>query len=94
METNKVKVKYDGTLDKLNFTIVVRGDLQGTGMEHAWSHTVPFRSLKGSDAARKKCKIHQLDSFGAFLHANLVKNMYGMTYSGKYWYLDLKEWTI
>ncbi len=24
----------------------------------------------------------------------LVQSMYGMTYSGKYWYLDLKEWLI
>ncbi len=24
----------------------------------------------------------------------LVKSMYGMTYSGKYWYLDLKEWLL
>jgi hypothetical protein len=25
-------------------------------------------------------------------HLRLVKSMYGMTYSGKYWYLDLKGW--
>jgi len=23
-----------------------------------------------------------------------VKSMYGMTYSGKYWYLDLREWLL
>ncbi len=73
------------------------------------------------DAARNRCRAHQLDFVGVFLQANirgrvfiilpkvygdiwpefkdhcgrplrLVKSMYGMTYSGNYWYLDLKEW--
>ena len=94
-------------------------------MEDSWSPTAPFRSLKMflADAARNRCRVHQLDFVGAFLQANvrgrifvtlpkvygdiwpefkehcgrplrLVKSMYGMTYSGKYWYLDLKEWLI
>jgi hypothetical protein len=123
METNKVKIKSDGSLDKLKCRIVVRGDLQDTAMEDSWSPTAPFRSLKMflADAARNKCRVHQLDFVGAFLQANvrgrifvslpkvygdiwpefkdycgkplrLIKSMYGMTYSGKYWYLDLKEW--
>jgi hypothetical protein len=33
METNKVKIISDGSLDKLKCRIVVRGDLQDTGME-------------------------------------------------------------
>ncbi len=32
METNKFKIKSDGSLDKLKCRIVVRGDLQDTGM--------------------------------------------------------------
>jgi hypothetical protein len=123
METNKVKIKSNGSLNKLKCRIVVRGDLQDTGMEDSWSPTAPFRSLKMflADAARNRCRVHRLDFVGAFLQANvrgrifvtlpkvygdiwpefkdyfgrplrLVKSMYGMTYSGKYWYLDLKDW--
>ena len=125
METNKVKIKSDVSLDKLKCRIVVRGDLQDTAMEDSWSPTAPFRSLKMflADAARNKCRVYQLDFIGAFLQANvrgrifvslpkvygdiwpefkdycgrplkLIKSMYGMTYSGKYWYLDLKEWLL
>jgi hypothetical protein len=102
---------------------MVRGDLQDTAMEDSWSPTAPFRSLKMflADAARSRCRVHQLDFAGAFLQANvrgsifvslpkvygdiwpefkdycgrlmrLVKSIYGMTYSGKYCYLYLKEW--
>jgi hypothetical protein len=125
MDTNKVKIKSDGSLDKLKCRIVVRGDLQDTAMEDSWSPTAPFRALKMflAGAARNKCRVYQLDFIGAFLQANvrgriflslpevygaiwpefkdycgrplrLVKSMYGMTYSGKYWYLDLKEWLL
>ncbi len=123
METNKVKIKSDGPLDKLNCRIVVRGDLQGRAMGDSWSPTARFRSLKIflTDAARNRCRVHHLDFVGAFLQANvrggifvtlpkvygdiwpefkdycgkplrLVKGMSGLTYSGKYWYLDLKDW--
>ena len=73
METNKVKIKSDGSLDKLKCRIVVRGDLQDTGMEDSWSPTAPFRSLKMflADAARNRCRVHQLDFVGAFLQANV-----------------------
>ena len=59
METNKVKIKSDGSLDKLKCRIVVRGDLQDTAMEDSWSPTAPFRSLKMflADAARNKCRV-------------------------------------
>ncbi len=46
METNKVKIKSDGSLDKLKYIIVVRDDLQGIAMEDSWSPTAPSRSLK------------------------------------------------
>jgi hypothetical protein len=47
METNKVKIRSDGSLDKLKcrIRIVVRGDLQDTAMEDSWSPTAPFRPL-------------------------------------------------
>jgi hypothetical protein len=73
LETNKVKIKSDGSLDKLKCRIVVRGHLQDTTMEDSWSPTAPFRSLKISlpDAARNRCRVHQLDFVGAFLQANV-----------------------
>ncbi len=63
MGTNKVKIKSDGSLDKLECRIKVRGHLQGTGMEDSWSPTAPFRSLKMllADAARNRCRVHLLD---------------------------------
>jgi hypothetical protein len=65
--------KSDGSLDKLKCRFVVRGDLQDTGMEDSWSPTAPFRSLKMflADAARNRCRVHQLDFVGAFLQANV-----------------------
>jgi hypothetical protein len=123
METKKVKIKSDGSLDKLKCRIVMKGDLQDSAIADPWSPTAPFRSLKMflADAARNIYRVHQLDFVGAFLQANdkgrtfvtlpkvygdiwsdfkdycgrhmrLVKSMYGMTYSGMYWYLDLKDW--
>jgi len=63
METNKVKIKSDGSLDKLKCRIAVRGDLQGTAMEDSLSPTATFRSLKMflADATRNKCSVYQLD---------------------------------
>jgi hypothetical protein len=47
METNRVKLQSDGTLDKLKNRIVVRGDLQNKqSLEDKWSPTASFRSLK------------------------------------------------
>ncbi len=86
METNNVKIKSDKTLDKLKCRIVVRGDLQVTAMEDSWSPTAPFRSLKMflADAARNRCKVHQLDLVGASLQPNVrgrifvtLPNVYG-----------------
>jgi hypothetical protein len=47
MDTFKVKVKSDGSLDKLKCRLVVRGDLQDKNiMEDKWSPTASFHSLK------------------------------------------------
>jgi len=123
METFRVKILSDGSLDKLKTRIVVRGDLQSkTLTEDKWSPTASFRALKMflAHASRVKARIKQLDFVGAFLQAKtrsrvfisippihgilfpeykeycgkpirLAKSMYGMTLSGKYWFLDLQE---
>jgi hypothetical protein len=47
METFKVKVKSNGSLDKLKTQLVVRGDLQDKNItEVKWLPTASFRSLK------------------------------------------------
>jgi hypothetical protein len=69
METNKVKIKSDGSLDKL---ANVRGRIFTT-LSKVYGDIWPeFKDYCGRPL-------------------RLVKSMYGMTYSGKYWYLDLKD---
>jgi len=126
METNRVKIASDGTLDKLKVRIVVRGDLQSDmDTEDKWSPTASFRALKMflANCARHKVRVRQLDFIGAYLQAKtrhrifirlptvygdlwpeyknysgvplrLVKSMYGMTLSGKYWWQELQEFLV
>jgi hypothetical protein len=126
MDVNVVfKLWSDGTLDKLNNRLVVRGDLQKGIDEDMWSPSASFRALKLflAHAARLHVRVRQLDFIGAFLQAKvrsrifvrlpaiygnifreykissgvplrLLKSMYGMTLSGKYWYQDLMEFVI
>jgi hypothetical protein len=47
METFKVTMKSDGSLDKLKTRLVVRGDIQDKNIsEDKWSPTASFRALK------------------------------------------------
>jgi hypothetical protein len=126
METFRVKILSDGSLDKLKTRIVVRGDLQSKNLtEDKWLPTASFRVLKMflAHASRTKTRVKQLDFVGAFLQAKtrsrvfviippiygilfpeykelcgtpvrLAKSMYGMTLSGKYWFLDLQDYLI
>jgi len=125
MDLNVVKLRSDGTLDKLKNRLVVRGDLQKNLDEDKWSPTASFRALKLflAHAARLKVRVRQLDFVGAFLQAKvrrrifvtipaiygsifpefkqycgtplrLLKAMYGMTLSGKFWYQDLLEFLV
>jgi len=125
MDLNVVKLRSDGTLDKLKNRLVVRGDLQKNIEEDKWSPTASFRALKMflAHAARLKVRVRQLDFVGAFLQAKvcnrifviipsyyasifpefkqycgtplrLLKAMYGMTLSGKFWYQDLLEFLV
>ena len=76
MDVYKAKIQSDGSLDKLNLIIVVRGDLQNKEMVgDTWSLTASMRTLKYflADAAKHKSRVHQLDFIGAFLQAK-VKN--------------------
>jgi hypothetical protein len=78
METFKVKVKSDGSLDKLKTRLVVRGDLQNKNIsEDKWSPTASFRSLKMflAHASRLKTRVKQLDFVGAFLQARMGSRM-------------------
>jgi len=122
MDLNVVKLRSDGTLDKLKNRLVVRGDMQKNLDEDKWSPTASFRALKLflAHAARLKVRV---DFVGAFLQAKvrsrifvtipaiygsifpefkqycgtplrLLKAMYGMTLSGKFWYQDLMEFLV
>jgi len=62
MEIFKVKVKSDGSLDKLKTRLVVRGDLRDKHItEDKWSPTASFRSLKMflAHASRLKTRVKQ-----------------------------------
>jgi hypothetical protein len=72
MELFKVKIKSDGSLDKLKCRMVVRGDLQTKlDLEDKWSPTASFRALKMflAHATKLKARVKQLDFVGAYLQA-------------------------
>ena len=76
MYVYKAKIQSDGSLDKLKFRILVRGDLQNKEMVgNTWSPKSSMRTLKYflADAAKHKSRVHQLDFIGEFLQAK-VKN--------------------
>jgi hypothetical protein len=79
METFKVKVKSNGSLDKLKMQVVVCGDLQDKNItEDKWPPTASFRSLKMflAHASRMKARVKQLDFVGAFLQAKMRTLMF------------------
>ena len=69
MYVYKAKIQSDGSLDKLNLRIVVRGDLQNKELVgDTWSPRSSMSTLKYflADSAKKKETFHQLDFIGAF----------------------------
>jgi len=79
METFKVKVKSNGSLDKLKTRLVVRGDLQDKNItEDKWSPTASFQSLKMflAHASQLKVRVKQLDFVGAYLQAKMHTRMF------------------
>ena len=76
MYVYKAKTQSDGSLDKLKFIIVVRGDLKNKELVgDAWSPIASMMTWKYllSDADKHKARVHQLYFIGALLQAK-VKN--------------------
>ena len=61
------KIQSDGIIEKLNFRVVVRGDLQNKGLiGDTWSPTPYIRNLTYflADDVKHKSIVHQLDFIG------------------------------
>ena len=92
----RVKIKSDGTVDKLKIRICLRGDKQAELVDwDTWCPIAGFRELKLflSFAARFKCRVFQLDFIGAFLQAEARNRVF--TVLPKEWaeeFPDLAEW--
>ena len=70
MDVYKAKIQYDGSLDKLKLSIVVRVDLHDKEMVgDTWSPTASMRNLKHflADAAKHIARYYQLYFIGALL---------------------------
>ena len=79
MDVYKAKIQSDGSLDKLKFRIVVRGDLQNKEMVgDTWSQTASMSNLKYflADAAKHKARVHQLYFIGVFLQAKAKNRVF------------------
>ena len=86
MDVYKDKIQPDGSLDKLNLRIVVRGDLQNKELVgDTWSPTASMRNLKYflEDATIYKAIVHQLYLIGELLQAE-VKNIVFLNLDGRY----------
>ena len=76
MDVYKSKIQYDGSLDKVNLIIVVRGYKKNKELVgDTWSPTASMRTLKYllAYAVKHKAIVHQLNFIGALLWAE-VKN--------------------
>ena len=79
MDVCKAKIQSDGSLDKLKFIIVVRGDLKNKYMiEDNWYPTSSMRNLKYflADDSNHKAWVHQLYFIGSFLQANVKHRVF------------------
>ena len=92
----RVKIKSDGTVDKLKIRICLRGDKQAELVDwDTWCPIAGFRELKLflSFAAYFMCRVFQLDFIGAFLQAEARNRVF--TILPKEWaeeFPDLAEW--
>ena len=88
MDVYKAEIQSYGSLDKLKFRIVVKGDLQNNVMiGDTWSPTASMRTLKYflTDSSKHRARVHQLDFIGAFLQAK-VKNRVLIKFDIRYAY--------
>ena len=79
MDVYKAKIQSDGSLDKLKFIIVVRGDLHNKEMVgDTWSPTAFMRTLKYflEDAAKHRAIVHQLYFIVEFLKAKVNNRVF------------------
>lgn len=76
----KIKLKLDGTVDRLKVRLVAKGYHQVVGVDykHSFLPVAKLVTLKLFLAitAAKGWYIHQLDVNNAFLHGSLVKGVY------------------
>ena len=73
MDVYKANIQYDGSLDKLELRILVRGELHNKEMiGDTWDTTASMRTLKYFlvDATNHKSGLKQSDFIGAFIQAN------------------------
>ena len=86
MDDYKAKIKSDGSLEKLKFIIVVRGDFQNKEIiGDTWAPTASMRTLNYflADSSKHKAIVHRLDFIGEFLQAD-VKHIVFMDLDSRY----------
>ena len=79
MGVYKSNIQYDGSLDKLMFIIVVRGDFQNKEIiGYTWDPTASMSTLKYflADYSKKKEGVQKLDFIGEFLQANVKHRVF------------------
>ena len=84
MDVFKAKIKYDGSLDKLKLSIVVRVDLQNKELDgDTWSLIASMMALKYflADATKHKARVYQLDLIAALLQAKINNRVFANLYS-------------
>jgi Reverse transcriptase (RNA-dependent DNA polymerase) len=76
----KVKRLADGTIDRFKARLVVLGNLQQSGIDYetTFSPVVDFTVVRMmlAIAAKKGCKVHQMDVKTAFLNGDLDVDVY------------------
>ena len=79
MDVYKAKIQSDGTLEKLNLRIIVRGYFQNKEMVgDNWSPTASIRTFKYflADASKHKERVHHLDFIRALLQAKFKNRVF------------------
>ena len=76
----KVKSKPDGTIERFKARLVAKGFSQqpGTDFDETFAPVVRMNTLRSllAYAVKNKLLIHQMDIITAFLHGNLLEEVY------------------